>query len=260
MSYISIIEQTFFGNCRYWGNLHGSLYDTGPARAMTTGIESPDLNMAWNEKPLNVKDRQTIKNIKEYFQKAGLPFWWWLFPGAQSPETIDLLKEEGFSFLDGIPSMVADLTTLPEHNPCDTRMTVLRIENQGDLRLWKEVSFAGFDFPPYTLGQYDRFVGKFNFTLDSPQKYFLAMHNEKPVGTSMLFIHENNAGIYFVTTLAEERKKGIGLELTLATMRFAKTAGARYATLQSSPDGLNVYQQAGFQEYCRADVYSLNNT
>ncbi|PKP66965.1 MAG: N-acetyltransferase, partial [Alphaproteobacteria bacterium HGW-Alphaproteobacteria-8] len=48
----------------------------------------------------------------------------------------------------------------------------------------------------------------------------------------------------------------IGLELTQATMRFAKKACARFATLQSSPDGLRVYEQAGFREHCRVDVYS----
>jgi hypothetical protein len=43
-----------------------------------------------------------------------------------------------------------------------------------------------------------------------------------------------------------------------ATMRYAKMAGARYASLQSSPDGLTVYEQAGFKEYCRVDVYGRN--
>jgi hypothetical protein len=41
-------------------------------------------------------------------------------------------------------------------------------------------------------------------------------------------------------------------------MRFAKIVGARYATLQSSPDGLCAYQQAGFKEFCRVDVYGMN--
>ena len=46
--------------------------------------------------------------------------------------------------------------------------------------------------------------------------------------------------------------------MTLATMRAARQTGARFSTLQSSPEGFRVYQQAGFTELCRVGVYSLS--
>lgn len=260
MSAIKIIEDTFFANGRYWGRLNSLLYNSGSIWAMKTGIESADLNMAWNEAPLTADDSKAIQNIKKYFRKTGLPFWWWMFPSAQSPATIDMLKAEGFSFVDSIPSLLADLSLLPDREFGDKAITVKRVVNKEYLELWKEISFAGFDFPPQTHDQYGHFTAAFNLDPDSPQKIFLAFLNGKPVGTSLLFLAEKAAGIYFVTTLAEHRKKGIGLELTQATMRYAKMTGSRFATLQSSPDGLRVYQQAGFKEYCRVDVYSLNVT
>jgi ribosomal protein S18 acetylase RimI-like enzyme len=131
----------------------------------------------------------------------------------------------------------------------------VQVQNGETLHLWEKVSFAGFDFPPETQHQYHRFVGAFNLKTDSPQKFFLAYFNGQPVATSLLFLHDNAAGIYFVSTLAQFRQKGIGLAVTRSAMRAARHAGAQYATLQSSPDGLHVYRQAGFQEYCRADVY-----
>ena len=258
MSVINIIEDTFFANARYWGGLNSLLYNSGSIWAMKTGIESADLNMAWNETPLTTGDSPAIQNIKKNFQQASLPFWWWMFPSAKSPATIDLLKAEGFSFVDSIPSMLADLSLLPDGELGDTALNISRVESKDDLALWKEVSFAGFDFPSQTYDQYDRFTAAFNLAPDSPQKIFLAFLNGTPVATSLLFLAENAAGIYFVTTLTEHRKKGIGLELTKATMRYAKKACARFATLQSSPDGFSVYEQAGFKEYCRVDVYSLN--
>ncbi len=258
MSFISIIENTFFANGRYWGNLNSSFYARGSIRAMKTGIESVDLNMAWNEKPLVPDDNKSIQNIKKYFQQAGLPFWWWVFPRSQSAATIGMLGAEGFSLVESIPSMVADLTLLSDEETCDSGVSIIRVKNKEELNLWEEVSFTGFDFPYKTKEQYHRFVSTFNLHADSPQKFFLACLNGIPVATSLLFLNGNIGGIYFITTLAEQRKKGIGLELTTATMRFAKIAGARFAALQSSPDGLRVYQQAGFKEYCRVDVYSLN--
>jgi GNAT superfamily N-acetyltransferase len=255
MNIIKSIEEIFFANGRYWGRLNWSTYNSGSIWAMKTGIESADLNMVWNEKPLTAGDGKAIREVKNYFRKTGLPFWWWVFPGAQSQMTCDMLKAEGFSFVDSIPSLLADLTALYKDQG-DTSLQVRQIRNKEELSRWEEISFTGFDFPPETRQQYHRFVCTFNLSPDSPQKFFLAFWNEKPVATSLLFLHENAGGIYFVSTLAEYRKKGIGLALTQATMHFARQSGTQFATLQSSPDGLRVYQQAGFQEYCRVDVYS----
>ncbi len=256
MNIIESIEEIFFANGRYWGGLNSSLYNSDSIWAMNTGIQSADLNMVWNEKPLTDSNRKDIKHIKKIFQKVGLPFWWWVFPSAQSPITSELLKSEGFSFVERIPSMLTDLTVLAD-DPRDASLTIMQVTNREELFLWEKVSFSGFDFPSKTRQQYNQFVGTFNLLPDSPQKFFLAWWNGKPVATSLLFLHKKAAGIYFVSTLAEYRKKGIGLALTDETMRRAKHAGARFATLQSSLDGLHVYQQAGFKEYCRVDVYSL---
>ena len=222
---------------------------------MTTDIESADLNMVWNESPLTADDGKTIRDIKSYFRKKELPFWWWVFPCAQSPMTCDMLKAEGFSLVDSIPSLFKDLAASYEA-PHDERLQIIQVRNKEELVLWEDVSFAGFDFPQKTRHQYQRFISTFNLSSDSPQTYFLAFWEDKPAATALLFLHGNAAGIYFVSTLAEYRRKGIGLALMLATLRYARQAGAQYATLQSSPDGLRVYQQAGFKEYCRVDVYS----
>jgi len=256
MNIIKSIEEIFFANGRYWGGLNSSLYNRGSIWAMNTGIASADLNMVWNEEPLTADDGKTIQDVKNYFRQTGLPFWWWVFPDSQSPTTCNMLKAEGFSFVDGIPSLLADLTALSVDQH-DTSLQVRQVINKEELSWWEEISFAGFGFPPGTRQQYHRFVGTFNLSPESPHKFFLAFWKEKPVATSLLFLHENACGIYFVATLAEYRKKGIGRGLTLATMHFARQAGAQFATLQSSPDGLRVYQHAGFQEYCRVDVYSL---
>lgn len=255
MNIVKSMEEVFFANGRYWGGLNSSLYKRGRIRAMNTGIESADLNMVWNEEPLVPEDAVEVREVKKHYRKIGLPFWWWVFPGAGPSVTGDMLKAEGLSFVDSVPSMYADLSA-PEEGAFNQDILVRQIKNREDLFLWEEVSFAGFDFPQDTRNQYHRFVSSFNLQPGSPQKYFLASVNGKPAATSLLFLHKNAGGIYFVTTLAAERKKGIGLAITYATMRHAREAGASFATLQSSPDGLRVYEQAGFKEYCRVDVYS----
>lgn len=258
MSAITVIENTFFANGRYWGGLNASLYKSGPISVVKTGVESDDLNWIWNEEPLTPEDAQSIRQIQRYVDNVGLPFWWWIFPSAKTAETTNQIKAAGYSFVLSVPCMLADLNFLPNGESRDMSITVSRVSNKEDLALWRDVSFAGFDFPPHVYDQYDRFTASFNLAPDAPQKFFLAFESGKPVATSLLFLSDNAAGIYFITTLAEHRQKGIGLELTRSTMRCAKRAGARFATLQSSPEGFHVYERAGFKEFCRVDVYGSN--
>ena len=253
----TIIEDTFFANYRYWGNLLSSPYNSGSIWATQTGIESADLNAAWSEKPLTSFDKGTIQDVKRDYRRAGLPFWWWVFPGSQTKATIGILESEGFSLVEDIPSLLADLITIPDEEPRVDGFIVSRVKDREELKVWEEVSFAGFDFRQDTKEQYHRFVSAFNLRDDAPQRFYLARVNGKPVATSLLFLNGKAAGIYFVTTLVDFRKKGIGLELIYATMHYAGVAGARYATLQSSPDGLHVYEQAGFKKYCQTAVFSL---
>ncbi|MDD4091479.1 MAG: GNAT family N-acetyltransferase [Smithellaceae bacterium] len=252
MSYVRVIEDTFFAVCRHWGGLQNTFDVFGPVRAMQTGIASADLNMAWSESPLTQGDAPWVRQVEKYYETASLPYWWWVFPRAKTAETIRLLKDTGHVHLLNMPCLLADLGALPLQEPA---ATVRRVENQEDLALWQEVTFAGFDFSQGDRTSYDRFAGAFSLGPDSPQKAFLAFDGYRPVAASLLFLAGNAAGLYFITTLGEYRRRGIGRELVLTTLHHARAAGARYASLQSSPDGLTVYEQAGFKECCRVDIY-----
>jgi hypothetical protein len=81
MPAIPLVENTFFDNCRFWGSLLYRPYRRGDVWAMKTGIVSADLNMAWSEKPLLSGDRRASAS-PGFLRPDGLPFWWWVFPGA----------------------------------------------------------------------------------------------------------------------------------------------------------------------------------
>lgn len=255
MSLVRIIEDTFFAVCRYWGGLQNTFDVFGPVQAMQTGIASADLNMVWSEAPLTREDAPWVRQVEKYYERASLPWWWWIFPRAKTAETIQLLKGADYTYLLSMPCLLADLSVLPEAKPCGPAATIRQVGNQKELALWKEVTFAGFDFPKGDRTSYDRFTGAFSLDPGSSQKAFLAFDGGKPVAASLLFLAGNAAGLYFITTLGEYRRRGIGRELVLATLEHARAAGARFASLQSSPDGLRVYEKAGFKECCRVDIY-----
>jgi ribosomal protein S18 acetylase RimI-like enzyme len=109
--------------------------------------------------------------------------------------------------------------------------------------------------PARARKQYGAFVSSFKLDAQSPQKLFLAYRDEKPVATSLLFRHENTAGIYYVSTIPAYRNKGCGLRITQAAMQSAKKSGFTDVILQATPMGLRIYKRAGFTQYCQAEIY-----
>lgn len=226
---------------------------------MNTGIEVADLNWAWNEKPLEENDAKEIRKLKKSYSDLKLPFWWWVYLSGKSKTTKEMLLKEGFSCRDAIPCMAVDLDSMQSKKQNAEDVEILFVQHAGELKLWEEISFAGFEMPVETGNQYNKFVKAFNLGKKSPQKLFLAYWKGKPVASALLFLQDDMAGLYFVSTLAEYRKRGIASALIRDAMRFAKSSGCKYCALQSSKEGIKVYLKAGFKEYCRAEVYCLRD-
>jgi len=253
------IEDNFFTIGRYWGNLNYSLSDYGIVSAMNTGIAVADLNWIWNSKPLTNKDAKIMKQIKQRYKKKNLPFWWWVYPCGQSIKTKEILQTEGFNYLESIPCLAVDVTSMPLAIQKSEEIDISFVKNERELKAWEDISFEGFAMPHDKRNKYKEFVESFDLNENSPQKLFLACWKGQPVATALLFMHNNTAGIYFVTTLPAHRKKGIALALMLESMKYGKISGNKYCVLQSSKEGLALYLKAGFKEYCRADVYCLTD-
>jgi GNAT superfamily N-acetyltransferase len=63
------------------------------------------------------------------------------------------------------------------------------------------------------------------------------------------------AGIYFVMTIPEARRQGIGAAITLKALQEARELGFQTGVLGASSMGHSVYKSIGFKEYCRIGIY-----
>jgi GNAT superfamily N-acetyltransferase len=254
---VQVIEENFFAIGRYWGTLNSKILQTQSISAMTTDIPVADLNWAWNEKPLTAQDSINIDIITKHYTQLALPFWWWVYPCGQTSKTRIMLESKGLKFLTAIPCLAIDFNFSPAEKFINPAAIITVVQNTTDLTLWEELSFAGFEFAIDAKTSYHRFVASFDISRQSPQKLFLIYLDGVPVASSLLFINNDTAGIYFVSTLPAYRNNGVGLALTNYVVLYAKKMGLKFCILQSSELGLNVYKQAGFIEYCHADIYSI---
>src|SRR5262249_51186003 len=97
--------------------------------------------------------------------------------------------------------------------------------------------------------------GRIGFDEQGAWHHFLGRWDGEPVATATLFLGAGVAGIFFVFTLPQARRQGIGASITLAGLQYARRRGYRIGILGASSMGYAVYQRLGFREYCRFGIY-----
>ncbi len=254
---LEYVEDNFFAVGRYWGGLNSSFQRKDDVCSMHTGVAISDFNWAWNEKPLSADSAESIEEIKKYYGKINLRFWWWMYPRGDTPQSRDLLAGAGMDLIAQIPCMAADLDIKALEEKIPARITIAEVKNNDDLPLWADISFRGFQMPERARDQYSAFVLSFARGERQAQRLFLAYVDGNPAATSLLFMNKETAGIYYVATLPEFRGKSLGFFVTLAAMRAAKNEGYKKIILQATPTGEKVYRRIGFQEICRAQIYKI---
>jgi GNAT superfamily N-acetyltransferase len=89
---------------------------------------------------------------------------------------------------------------------------------------------------------------------DDPWRHYVGWLDGSPVGTATVFLGAGVAGVYFVMTVPEARRRGIGAAITYGALCAAGEV-AEYGVLGSSEAGRPVYERLGFREYCTIELY-----
>ena len=258
MKIVQKIEADFRAAGIEFGKLSPPSSQAGSILTMDSGIAVDDLNWVWNKRSLSPDDITEIRRLKKHFQRLSIPFWWWVYPGGQSPATQEILQEQGFRFLKAVPCLAMRLNkrnvALSDCNSLHS-ITVKVVAGKDDLVLWEKLSFRGFAMPLETEKEYSAFINSWNVPANEHLRLFNAYADGKPTASGLLLFHEKTAGIYFLSVLPECRKRGIGLALTVALLQYAHRVDYKLCVLQSSEEGFKVYQRAGFRHLCSADIY-----
>lgn len=195
-----------------------------------------------------------IEQFVGRLEMLAVPGCWHVGPSMRPGDLVQRLGAHGFTDLDAVePGMAVDLTALPEAPRVDG-LQVERVRSSEALEGFRSVLAAGFgEGEPeadWVCAMYER-IGLGDGTA---WRHYLGQVEGRPVSTVSVFLGAGVAGLYFVCTLPDERRRGIGAATTLASLHAARAEGYDLAVLTSSPMGQGVYERLGFRVYCEIAV------
>lgn len=202
---------------------------------------------------------KTIERLVNMGRARKVPLQWWVGRDTRPANLGDSLLAQGFITHGGGAGMAIDLLAMKQdvHDLPDLRIT--EVTDGGTLKTWCHTTSVGFGIPEHAeLALLEWFTT--DLQLKQPLKFYLGTWQGKPVATSLLFLAEGVAGIYFVATVAEARNRGFGFTITQKPLQAAREMGYRVGILQASKMGEPVYRRMGFKRYSTIQSYTWLNT
>jgi ribosomal protein S18 acetylase RimI-like enzyme len=173
----------------------------------------------------------------------------------RDPDLAMALEASGATAFSRSPGMVCERRL--SDMPMPPGVVLERVVDARGVRSFGEIAgmaYATMGMPPK--------IGPRHFADDAsllqPDIFaFVARLDGVPIGTAMCLVSHGVAGIYWVGTVPEARRRGIGEACTRAATNAGFDAGARFAALQASAMGEPIYRRMGFREVTRYPWYVI---
>lgn len=239
-SSINDIEAQLSANRRYWAGWSGSDPDAD-LPIYRTDIPNSVLNGV-----LRLRNRGVDEAVAEARGKLdGTMFSWWVGDDSD-PGTAEQLIANGAEQTASYAIMAMMTADLPAYVLAPADLTVQRVTGDEAMRAYVHAYAEPFGYPEDAL----------EFVIERELEYaardrsvvrLAGLVDGKTVATAVVSLGEV-AGLYYVATDADYRRRGIATALSAEAIRIARDAGAGIVTLQTSEDGAGVYRALGFQE------------
>jgi ribosomal protein S18 acetylase RimI-like enzyme len=188
-----------------------------------------------------------VARALDFFGGRGRRFVIWARAGAAvDDDLLEAAERAGFQSVHEMPAM-----TLGERaaEPALAEGVELRRlgspEDAEDYWRIAKAAYASNGFPPEVFGFYD---GLEQLTAPGGDAAaFLADLDGEPAGIAMTIVNHGVAGIYWVGSLGEARRRGIGRAVTAAATNAGFDLGGDFASLQASPKGEPIYRAMGYE-------------
>lgn len=183
----------------------------------------------------------------------GVPGSWHVGPSMRPEDLARRLESHGFEG-GPEPGMAARIGSLADV-AVPEGLSTSRVRDEAALEAFAGVLAVGFGEGEREARWVQEMYRRIGLNDSVPWRHFLGRVDGEPVATTTLFFTGDVAGVYFVCTRPDVRRRGIGAAITRAALDDAAAGGSRLAVLGSSPMGRRVYERLGFRHVCDVGVY-----
>lgn len=194
-----------------------------------------------------------ILESRELLSRAHLPGTWHVGPSMRPADLPAQLERAGFAADGEEPGMAARLGDITLEPRADLDIEIVR--DADALDEWVLALGSGFGEGPREA----EWVGQVfhNIGLDHPDwRHLLARRDGRVVGTATVLLDGGVGGMYFIMTVPDARRQGIGADITRAAMRVARDADMHHSVLTSSAMGRSMYETLGFRQVCTIRLHT----
>lgn len=217
----------------------GAAYETRDVLCVSCGYPIPEFNWAFLKLP-GADAERGAEVAERFFAERSSPFRF-VVREALAPACEDVLVRRGHARLEKTtPGMSIPL---PHEFPAPPAgLRVAAVASPKTLADFQTTAFAGFGIPT-AMGA--RFLT--DRLLESPDVALrIGYVDDTPVATALMIATGRIAGIYWVATPQEHRRRGYAEAVTWAALAAGREAGCTIGSLQASEMGRPVYTRMGF--------------
>jgi GNAT superfamily N-acetyltransferase len=196
-----------------------------------------------------------IQAVVAKLREHGVPGSWHLTDAMRPLDLAARLTEAGFENGGNEPCMAVNLHAMDENVPVAPGLRIMRVGDDHDVDTWAGTLALGFGEGEREANWVGEVYKRVGLGDKSPFRHYVAWLGETPVGTASLFLDGSTAGIYFVMTAPDARRKGIGAAITLHALRAARNLGYHVGVLGASEMGEPVYRRLGFETFSKMNIY-----
>ena len=194
------------------------------------------------------KSALDVKSVYNYFSSRNLPFAFWTGFNNEHTDFQKDIEKIGLNCDETESGMAVSVSELDFEISCGK----LEIKFVSSAELLQDFIAVYKNLIPNDAAAIDEFYMKaapFILNQNSDLKLFVGFYERMPVATSALFLQDNIAGVWDVTTLPKFRGKGIGTDMTVYALKYAKNlCNCDIGVLTASSDGESVYRKIGFRK------------